>query len=776
MDAHSLECLDFSGVRELLANYASTSLGKNLALMIRPTRKKDLIRRWLAQVVELDAFSREHGLPPFAGISDIREIIRRCAPPLRVTVEDVACIGETLTAISEIRTYVMPITPETPESHQLAGRIGDFQTIAARITRVIDERSNVRDDASPKLARIRREIERAGVEVRASVERLLHDPGVRRMLQYPNYTFHADRLVLPLRAEHRGRLPGIVHRSSDSGATLYVEPAAAVAANNQIANLRSEEQEEIHHLLWELTHEIYLNEKEIARTLDALAVLDLTAAKVRFARDYALCCPVIRDDGKLFVHEARHPLLMALFRREERTEAPPRRVVPISYRLGDDMDMIVITGPNTGGKTVTLKTIGLLSLMVQSGIPVPAAPNSEFCVFGDILIDIGDEQSMQQSLSTFSAHLKRQLEMLSRAGGRTLVLIDELGAGTDPEEGAAIGRAILDELLRLHAKCVVTTHLGALKTFALVRNRAENACVEFDLESMQPTYHLRIGEAGASNAINIAERLGMPRRLVESSRKNIGRHQRALRSALEGAALAKREAEDARKEADRARGDAARAARAAEAARTAFQRKQADFHAWLEQVVHLQPGDPVRVRNFHRDGKVVRMRLDLQRAEVDMGVFTIESPLSDLMPPETPAPPAPPLKPAVVAPKPKQRPAQPRERNRPAVRPGGSELPVSTAQAARQRPSRLSDQQLADLQPGDRVYAKRFHRDATIVRVNAEKRVVIASVGLFEAEIPFDGLAPLEPEGTRRTGRASRKPAGNGKTKTEASRSSNTNP
>lgn len=763
MDAHSLECLDFSGVRELLAGYALTTLGKSLALTIRPTRKTDMIRRWLAQVIELDAFSRDHGLPPFAGVSDIREILRRCAPPLRVTVEDVARIGDTLSAISQIRAYVAPVTADTPELHQLAGRIGDFQTIAARIARVIDERGNVRDDASPKLSRLRREIERAGIEVRASVERLLHDPGVRRMLQYPNYTFHADRLVLPLRAEYRGRLPGIVHRSSDSGATLYVEPAAAVAANNQIANLRSEEQEEINHLLWELTHEIYLNEKEILRTLDALAILDLTAAKVRFSRDFELCCPAIREDGKLFVNDARHPLLLALFRREEKNGAPHRRVVPISYRLGDDKDMLVITGPNTGGKTVTLKTIGLLSLMVQSGIPVPAAPDSEFCIFHDILIDIGDEQSMQQSLSTFSAHLKRQLEMLNRAGGRTLVLIDELGAGTDPEEGAAIGRAILDELLRLHARCVVTTHLGALKTFALVRNRAENACVEFDLETMQPTYHLRIGEAGASNAINIAERLGMPRRLVDSSRKNIGKHQRALRSALEGAAVAKREAEDARKEADRARGDAARAAREAEAARTAFQRKQADFHLWLERVVHLQPGDPVRVRNFHRDGKIVRMRLDLQRAEVDMGVFTIESPLSDLMPPETPAPPAPPLRQAVVAPKPKRRPAHPQEGGKPDAQPRKSRTnapPVQTA--ARQRPSYLSDQQIADLQPGDRVYAKRFHRDATVVRVNPEKRVVVASVGLFEAEIPFDGLAPVISANDREAGRPRGKPGGNG--------------
>lgn len=768
MDSHSLDCLDFVGVRELLARYALTSLGKALALTIRPTRKGDMVRRWLAQVTELDGYSLDHGLPPFAGVTDIRDTIHKCAPPLRVTIEDVGRIGDTLAAITEIRGYVADVTPDIPELHHLAERIGDFRTIAARIRAIIDERGQVRDDASPKLLRIRGEIERAGAEVRGSVERLLHDPAVRRMLQYPNYTFHADRLVLPLRSEYRGRLPGIIHRSSDSGATLYVEPAAAVAANNQIANLRSEEQEEIHHLLWELTHEIYLNEKEIVRTLDALAILDLTIAKVRFARDFDLACPKVSDDGPLIVHDARHPLLLALFRREEQDGNPPRRVVPISYRLGHDMDMIVITGPNTGGKTVTLKTIGLLSLMVQSGIPVPAGAHSQFPVFHDVLIDIGDEQSMQQSLSTFSAHLKRQLETLHRAGVKTLVLIDELGAGTDPEEGAAIGRAILDELLRLHARCVVTTHLGALKTFALVRERAENACVEFDLDTMRPTYHLRIGEAGASNAINIAERLGMPRRLVESSRKNIGRHQRALRSALEGAAVAKREAEDARKEADRARTDAFRAAREADAARAAFQRKQADFHTWLERVVHLQPGDAVRVRNFHRDGKVVRMRLDLQRAEVDMGVFTIESPLSDLMPPETPAPPAPPLKSATVAPKPRHRPHQPHPSHHAGTgrSPGQPVSPKDDAKPAaprpaRQRPNSLTDDQIAALQAGDRVFAKRFHREGTVVRVNSEKRVVVVSLGLLEAEIPYDGLAPVdwEPQKANRVRRKKTKSA-----------------
>jgi DNA mismatch repair protein MutS2 len=325
----------------------------------------------------------------------------------------------------------------------LAGRIGDFAALAERIRGVIDERGEVRDDASPKLARIRREIENAGRDIGETVKRLLRDPDLRRLLQFPNPTFHNDRVVLPVRTEYRGRIQGIIHRTSDSGATIYVEPAQAVELNNQISNLRAEEQEEINRLLWDLAHQAHLNAAEILKTIDAIAVLDLIAAKVRFAHDFELRCPQISSEPVLSVRQARHPLLTALCRRRRAAgDADVAEVVPISYRLGEDFDLLVITGPNTGGKTVTLKTIGLLHLMVQAGMPVPVADGSTFGIFNNVLIDVGDEQNMQQSLSTFSAHLHRLMDMLRRAGRQTLVLMDELGAGTDPDEGAAIGRAI----------------------------------------------------------------------------------------------------------------------------------------------------------------------------------------------------------------------------------------------------------------------------------------------------------------------------------------------
>lgn len=744
MDAHSLECLDFLRIRELFAGYALTDLGRALAATVKPIVRQPLVRRWFEQYEELRRFSQERGLPPFGGVTDVRETVRRCAPPLQVSVEEMARIGDTLAATHAIVQYLSELPGDWPELRHLAERIGDFGTIAERIRNVIDERAQVRDDASPKLASIRSAIRGAAQQIRATIERMLHGAEVRKLLQFPNYTFHNDRFVFPVRAEYRGRMPGIVHRSSGSGATIYVEPAEAVELNNKISNLRSEEAEEIARLLWELAHEVYLNAEAILKTLDALAVLDLLVAKLRFASEFDLRSPQLSAEPVLGVRQARHPLLLELYRRRQAVDEPTEEVVPISYRLGDDFNLLIVTGPNTGGKTVTLKTVGLLTLMVQAGLPVPVAEGSTFGVFKRLLVDIGDEQSMQQSLSTFSAHLRRQMEMLRKAGPQVLVLIDELGAGTDPDEGAAIGRALLDELLRLECRCMVTTHIGVLKGFPLTRAGAENACVEFDAETLEPTYHLRIGEPGMSNAIAIATRLGMPRRLVVAAQRNLSRKARALRAAVLGAAGAKRQAEEARAVAESARLDADRAQNAAAVARVSYERQKADFQEWVQRVVHLQGGDAVRVRNFDRDGRVVRLRLDQQRAEVDVGAFNVEVPLGDVLPPEAPPPPPRPPRPPVAAAVP-VKPAQPRKRPEPEraarVEPRQRQPRRREERKPRRQYAPLTEADANALESGDRVVVKRLHREGRVVRVEPAKKVALVSVGRFEVEVPFNGLA-----------------------------------
>lgn len=745
MDAHSLDCLDFQRLREILGDFALSSLGRSLAEHIRPVTRVALVRRWLAQVTELQRLAETRGMPPFGGITDVREIVQRCAPPLRVGVDEMMRIGTTLAGSHNVSVYLRDLPEEYPELQHLAGRVGDFRTIADRIARVIDKRGDVRDDASPKLERIRRAIAEANRQISDCVSRLLREPRVRRLLQYPNHTFHGDRLVVPLRTECRGRLPGIVHRTSDSGATLYVEPAEVVALNNRLSNLRSEEQEEINRLLWELAHEVHLNGREIQKTLETLAVVDLVAAKVRFAQAFEARCPQISDEGTLSVRAARHPMLLDLARRKAAADQKPDPVVPIDYRLGIDFSLLIVTGPNTGGKTVMLKTVGLLCLMVQAGVPVPVAAGSEFGTFSNILIDVGDEQSMQQSLSTFSGHMTRLLDMLRHAGPRALLLIDELGAGTDPDEGAALGRAILDELLRLHCRCIVTTHLGALKGFAMTRPGAENACVEFDAQTLRPTYHLSLGEPGASNAIEIANRLGMPKRLVNAAHRNVSRKARALHSAIEGTRHVKRQAEHARRDAEQARLAADRARTEAAAAQQRLAQQQANFQQWVQRVVHLQTGDAVRVRNFDRDGEIVRVRLDQQRAEVDVGAFSVEVPLGDVLPPQTPAPPARPR--PVVRPT-EPRPKRTRARATPSAAPRGRSAEPKSARAAPRetRPPRrplppLTTEQAAALKPLDAVYVQRFQREGRVVRVTPAKKLAIVDMGLLEVEVPFDGLA-----------------------------------
>lgn len=733
MDAHALHCLDFERVRELLGSYAATALGRARAQRIHPSRRADQVREWHAQLIELQDAVELHGPPPFGGITDVREIVRRCAPPLRVEAEELARVGDALGGTRELRRYLEQ-AGRGPQLAPISARIGDFGVLADRIRTVIDERARVRDEASSKLSRLRADIRDTIDRARDSVSTLLQDANVRRFLQIPQPTIHQDRLVLAVRAEYRGRVPGIIHRSSDSGATIYVEPAQAVELNNVISNLRAVEAEEIARILWDLAHAIHLNEKEILETLDAVSLLDLIHAKLRFARDFGLRSPQITEDGVVRVRSARHPLLIDMQRRRQAAGEPAGEVVPIDFRIGDDFDMLMITGPNTGGKTVTLKTIGLLVVMVQAGLPIPAESGASFSVFDRVLIDVGDEQSMQQSLSTFSAHLKQQTHMLRAAGERTLVLIDELGAGTDPDEGAALGKAILDRLLKRRCRCVVTTHIGALKAFPLARDRAENACVEFDIETLRPTYVLRIGEPGMSNAINIAARLGMPPRLVEAARRNLSRGTRRLHAAIQDTVKVKRAAEDAREAAESAQRGADDSHRAADAARAKLEQAKADFDAWLRKVVHLRPGELVHVRNFDRPGRVVRVRLEQQRAEIEVGAMTVEVPLGDVLPQDVPAPPArevpPPPKPAATKPK--------RTGPPPAAEP--VEKPPPTRRAV--RAMKLVEQ----LSPGDWVFVKRFQRRGRLVRANHERRTAVVSFGTMDVEVSFEELAAAEGE------------------------------
>ncbi len=630
MNDRILRKLQFEHVTNALAGLCACNLGKKLARRIPPSRSAKQVRYWLRQIHEMMAVEEEYGLPPLGGVCEIRADVYESSRPAGLDEESLARVQQTLAATGPLRNWLCALPEGAPLLADMEKRIGDLTPLARTIGDAIDARGRVSDSASPKLASLRSAIETGRRQIRAVVERIVKQPRFVKLLQYPNPTFHDDRIVLPLKAEHRGRIPGIIHRSSESGSTLFVEPAEAVALNNSIVRLRSEEHEEITRILSALSRLVHHNADEILRTLDAVAVLDLVAAKVRYARQRHAICPRINDDGILELHGARHPVLVDVFEAAQAEGASPEKVVPIDIRLGDDFDLLVITGPNTGGKTVTLKTVGLMAAMTQAGIPIPAEEGTTLPVYHHIMIDVGDEQSIEQSLSTFSSHLSNVLSMLGQADSGSLVLIDELGAGTDPDEGAAIGRAIMDELLARRCSAVVTTHVSQLKAVAFAKTRVDNASVEFDMESLKPTYVVRIGEPGNSNAIAIAERLGMPGRMVARARSHLADRHRALSRAIEGTLESRRRSEEARRAANESRLEADRSRAQFEEQSKQLQQAQVAYEQWMAWLTALRPGDWVYVESFGKCARVVRMQLHKQTALVSSGALDFEVELSAL--------------------------------------------------------------------------------------------------------------------------------------------------
>ena len=629
MDVHTLEKLQFGHVRSSLADCCACTLGKGLARQLEPARKVSAVRGWFEQVRQMERAFDEIAIPPLGGVHDIRAHVRDSSQPAGLEPHDLCRISETLIATSNICRWLVSLPEDLRLIHKIGERIGDFGALGQQINRAIDERGVVRDDASKKLLNIRRSIDQLREEIRRIYSRILRKTEVLRLLQFPNTTMRGSRTVLPLKTEYRGRLKGIVHSSSDTGSTLFIEPAEVVEANNSIVSLKESERKEIARILAELSYLVHQNEKEIFRTLDAVAVIDLISGKVRYKKSRQAVCPEITDNQHLVLHQARHPVLLDLAREDEN-----KTVVPIDVRLGDDFDLLIITGPNTGGKTVTLKTIGLLALMAQCGIPIPAGAGSKVPLYQRIHIDVGDEQSIEQSLSTFSSHLSNILKTLREAKKNSLVLLDELGSGTDPDEGAAIGRAIIDELAGIGCCGVVTTHLSALKSIAFGNDRIDNGSVEFDPKTLRPTYHLRLGEPGNSNALIIAQRLGMPKKMVKRAKGYLSKRGKAINKVI-AATL------DSRRQAERARLEANDSMLSAEQQRIHYMKEVRKLeeertaqYEWYEWVNSIRPDQEVYVRKFETTAKVVRLNLQRQTAVVSSGAVEMEIHLNELVQPE----------------------------------------------------------------------------------------------------------------------------------------------
>jgi DNA mismatch repair protein MutS2 len=649
MDTHTLELLEFHKVRELLADYTATSLGKEIALEIVPDRDVAKINAQITLTSEMvEAFAAGH-TPPFGGVHDIRLLVRRAAIGTMLTAEQLLLVADTLTATGAFYRYRMRIDGRLGRLIELMAPIEDLGAVAKTITGSIDGRGHVLDNASPDLAEIRRKLFDLEERVQAVIKKLLRDPALRSVLRYPNATVNGDHYVLPVASNHRQKIAGVVHRTSSTGETVFIEPAPVAALSAERTILKADEDREVRRILRKLSAEVGRWSRQIEAAIRVISQVDLIAAKAKFARDFNMYAPEINNEGKLWLRSARHPLLEHLFRHaapKPSTEPKPEpgtttralqkqpsKVVPIDIRLGVGFNMLVITGPNTGGKTVAIKTTGLLSLMALCGMHIPASEGSMVPVWSHIFADIGDEQSLEQSLSTFSSHISRISTILTTADENSLVLLDELGAGTDPTEGAALGRAILDHLDQLRCRAIVTTHLGDLKTYAFSNDRAENGAVEFDVETLRPTYRLHIGQFGMSNALKIARRLKLPKEVLKRA------HKYAKRRRGKTAELTR--LQQLREEAEKARAEALSRQHAADRQREDFERKTAELeqrsvretrlNEWRSK---LQPGESVFSPKFGKQAKIARVNQAKGTLFITVGIGQWEVFFNEVFPDE----------------------------------------------------------------------------------------------------------------------------------------------
>ncbi len=657
MDTHTLNLLEFDTIRELVAGNAACSLGKDAARRMVPSRDPGEVRNHQALTTEMaDALSS--GLnPPFGGLKDIRGHVRRAQVGGSLDPEDLSAVVESLVAIANLDAWLDRIGDEFPRLGGLRTTVGHFEAVANAIRSCLDERGKILDTASRRLSAIRREMGQVEEKIQETLRRMLRSPEIKRILRYPNFTMVGHHYVLPIDKDHRGEIQGSVHRTSASNETVYVEPQAIAENSAQLSFLRAKEAKEIRRILKWLSAQVGQVADDLLATLEIMAGLDLVYARARYSLDYRMTPPDLNTEGRLAIRGARHPILESIFRApppkpepppadadasaipEEPPPAPPkppepRVVTPIDVHLGIQFKILVITGPNTGGKTVALKTVGLLAVMAQCGLHIPAHQGSQLPIFDHILADIGDEQSLQQSLSTFSSHVRRISQIFAQVNENSLVLLDEMGAGTDPAEGAALGRAILDEIDSHGCLAMVTTHIGDLKTYAFTNPRAENAAVEFDLETLRPKYRIHIGDIGQSNALQIARRLDLAGHLVDRAARYLRQNQGDAVPEFEIVQKLRKEAEDARIAALAAQAEAERSREALSQRLTDLQRQQENDARLVEARARLQPGDRVVVPRFgyDRPGRVVKLDIKKKVAVVQIGQMKWDVNIDELLP------------------------------------------------------------------------------------------------------------------------------------------------
>ena len=501
MEQDSFKVLEYKKILERLQNKAGSILGKELAGGLQPSSDIDEVKERLRETAEAVMVSSMAN-PPLGGIRDIRELMKKIGIGAIIETSEIMDVLTTMYAMRGVKKFFKELELDAPILKNWARGLEILGELERNLENTVDEHGNLRDDASVELKRIRREVKTSQARIKDHLNSILHSAEYQKYFQDAIVTMRGDRYVVPIKQEYRQYFPGIVHDQSASGSTVFVEPMAVVNLNNDIKQLVAAEKHEVERILRDISSQIRRKDDILMENCDILAFIDFTFAKAGLAREMKAVEPVVSEDGATSLLSARHPLIDS------------DKVVPIDISIGADYNMLLVTGPNTGGKTVSMKTLGLLVLMAQAGLFLPVENGSRIAVYNNIYADIGDEQSIEQSLSTFSAHMTHLVEILGKVEADDLLLLDELGAGTDPEEGAALAMAILEQLLNIKATVMATTHYSELKTFAFSRDGIENACVEFDVNTLRPTYRLLTGIPGASNAFAISRRLGLSEALV----------------------------------------------------------------------------------------------------------------------------------------------------------------------------------------------------------------------------------------------------------------------
>lgn len=534
------ETLELHKILQKLSDLCSNSGSKQAALDITPSIDVDEVRQEIARTQNALDLTVKHGTPDFIGFYDIRGIVKRAVSGAELTLKELIEIRRMLSQIRMLDDWHSALEEECSLEFLFEMLYPDKYLEQRLDVSIIDE-NTLADEASAELASIRRKINQAELKIRETLDKMIRSAAAQKYLQEAIVTIRDGRYCLPVKTEHKGAVSGMVHDTSASGSTLFIEPAAVVEANNEIRILRGRELDEIRRIIKEFSFEISSQSEQLLSSYEAAVSLDLYFAKANLGADMYACSPEIVDTGRIVLNKARHPLI------------DRKNVVPVDIQIGDSYTSLIITGPNTGGKTVVLKTVGLLTLMTMCGLLIPVSDGSVVSVFHDILVDIGDKQSIEMSLSTFSSHMNRVIEILDTADYQSLVLIDELGSGTDPVEGASLAVAIIEKLRQKGATLITTTHYQELKMYAIETEKVENASCEFDVSTLMPTYRLIIGSPGKSNAFAISKRLGLSDDIIEYAKSLVTDENKKFESIIDDLDKLRTELEQNKKQAEQDR-------------------------------------------------------------------------------------------------------------------------------------------------------------------------------------------------------------------------------